>query len=127
MFRKRTKLNLLGGLALAGAIAVVAVPTATAAPANNQACQTAPNAAVASPYPGWVFVTDDNGVPYLYPSDSGPARNIQSCTSASPLAPAPNAEQATGQPSPAMLPSPYAGWVFVPDDLGIPWLVRVAG
>ena len=53
-----------------------ACSSAPAAPAANAATAAEPGAApsqptVQSPYPDWVFVTDDTGVAWLYPVDAG--------------------------------------------------------
>jgi hypothetical protein len=80
--------------------------------------------ATSSPYPGWVSVTDETGVPWLYPAGSNLSLDRQTCSSA-PAAPA--ADATAGKPAAALsqpiVQSPYPGWVYVTDDVGVAWLV----
>jgi len=87
------------------------------------------NSTMQTPYPGWVFVTDAQGIPWLEPIAQVAIDGLQDCGSSSgagqdaAVSPAANV---TGQPAPAAnvtgQPAP-AGWVFVTDELGVPWLV----
>jgi|GEM_PF-4356090 len=85
-------------------------------------------AAATSPYPGWVSITDDTGVAWLYPGTQYDAQTGRACvlsqsTAAAADAPAPAAPASADPP---VSPSPYPGWVFVVDDQGVPWLEPVA-
>jgi hypothetical protein len=81
-------------------------------------------AAQRSPYPGWVQVTDDLGIPYLYEIGFEPASQTP-CTQTN-LAAASSSVAATPQSTLAPMKSPYAGWVVVLDDLGLPNLVPIS-
>ena len=74
----------------------------------------AANCAPGSPYPGWVQVTDDLGIPWLVPTGSE-SNAASSCRSAAQTA-----------PTPSVTPSPYPGWVVVVDDLGVSTLVPLS-
>jgi hypothetical protein len=74
----------------------------------------AANCAPGSPYPGWVQVTDDLGIPWLVPTGSE-SNAASSCRSA-----------AQTSPTPSVTPSPYPGWVFVGSDLGLARLVPLS-
>jgi len=113
-------------LILAGALCATAVatPLASAARKQAQACPAATGATY-SQYPGWVTVTDDTGVPYLYPAALYPVAPAEACTEAAPTPAIAPASTDSGR----VLPSPYPGWVFVIDDLGVPTLepIQLAG
>ncbi len=83
------------------------------------------NSTMQTPYPGWAFVTDELGVPWLEPiaqvaidglRDCGSSSGAGKAAAVSPVSPVSPAANVTGQPAPA-------GWVFVTDELGVPWLV----
>ncbi len=51
----------------------LAAPLAQAARSADQACtQTLSGTTMQSPYPGWVIVIDEQGVPTLYPIEYAP-------------------------------------------------------
>jgi len=85
---------------------------------------TGPNCSPASqrsPYPGWVQVTDEIGVPTLYKIGYEPtsALCVQTTTAETNTDPmATTSPQSTWPP----MKSPYAGWVVVFDDQGVPTL-----
>ena len=109
-------------LILVGALCAVAItaPLASAARKHHQACSGA--GATVSQYPGWVTLTDDTGVPYLYPASLYPVAPLELCAATAPAAtPQPTSPADGGR----VLPSPYPGWVFVLDDLGVPMLEPV--
>jgi len=120
MFGKHHTLKQLSGaVTFAASLAIIAAPSAGAANAREVACATSAGV-TSSPYPGWVSVDDDLGVPYLYPARIAPYPTLQSCGTT----PAPS-PQASTQASVATTPtfrSPYPGWTVVFDDLGTPWL-----
>jgi hypothetical protein len=102
---------------------LVAGTTCTTAVTTIESC-----AAQRSPYPGWVQVVDEIGVPSLYKIGFEPT------TSAPCLEP--NAAQSTGaaaavtatakfNPLPP-LNSPYAGWIVVFDEQGVPNLEPIS-
>ena len=105
-----------GVAALAAAVAALALaaPLAEAAP-NGQTCT---QTTVQSPYAGWVFVTDDQGVQWLEPTGIAPAYE-QTCTTA-----ADAVVQTSAVAGVAATSSPYPGWIVVTDDQGVPWLVQ---
>ena len=95
---------------------------------TGQPCASASGSTQRSPYPGWVQVTDDLGVPWLYQAGYAPTSstdcvktNVTESVAASPAAPASAAQ--SSRPS---MKSPYAGWVVVFDDQGIPWLQPIS-
>ena len=88
----------------------VAAPFAQARHTRESGCST-----VQSPNPGWVVVSDDQGVPWLYPA--GYAPTDLSCTSVGTqgITARTGAAQTDGQ-------SPTPGWISITDDQGVPWL-----
>jgi hypothetical protein len=96
--------------------------TCTTAVTTTESC-----AAQRSPYPGWVQVIDESGLPMLYkigfePTTFTPCSETSVAQSTSALP--------TVTPSPVFtwppLKSPYAGWVFVYDDQGVPYLEAIS-
>src|SRR5262249_29013658 len=76
----------------------------------------------ASPYPGWVSVIDEQGVPVLYRVAFVPG-NVLSCASASSQPGDSSDAQTASRPGlGTTMGSPYQEWVFVIDEQGIPWL-----
>jgi len=75
-----------------------------------------------SPYPGWVSITDDLGIPWLVPASQGVLSTAKDCAPTQPAATSVAVSTNRPDPTPAVMPSPYPGWVIVVDDLGIPWL-----
>jgi hypothetical protein len=97
----------------------VAAPLAQASSSRSQACTPT---WVQSPYAGWVFVTDDQGVQYLEPIALAP-QDGQTCT----LPTAPQAAGSVVATTPVAGPkSPYPGWIVSTDDQGVPWLTQIA-
>jgi hypothetical protein len=102
---------------------LVGATTCTAAVDTSDLC-----ASQRSPYPGWVQVTDEIGVPTLYKSGFEPATSTP-CAETS-------AARSTGAgstvaPSPQFNPlpplrSPYAGWIVVFDEQGVPNLEAIS-
>jgi hypothetical protein len=99
------------------AVAVVAFAMPSAAGATV-CLPTAPH----SPYPGWVEINDDLGVPSLYPIGSAAERFTECATATASADEAP--AQAFRQLDPP-LKSPYPGWRFVYDDLGLASLEQI--
>jgi len=94
---------------------------------TGQACALGSQSTQRSPYPGWVQVTDDTGVPWLYQAGNSPA-SAEDCVQtnvATSVAAAPTAA-ASVQPSRPQMKSPYPGWVVVVDDQGVPWLQPIS-
>lgn len=82
-------------------------------------------AAQRSPYPGWVQVTDDLGLPYLYPIGFAPSSPAP-CTQTNLGVAASTTPAGSPQSTVTLMKSPYAGWVVVLDDLGLPNLVPIS-
>lgn len=97
-------------LGAAATALALALPVAQAAP-GVEAC---PQTVRPSTYPGWVVVTDEQGVETLYRAGFAPAGQL-SCAS--------SGGQAEVQQSPGgTTDSPYLGWVVVNDEQGVPTL-----
>lgn len=111
---RKTTSFIIGITVTALAMFALAAPLAQAAPSAPEACMQA------SAYPGWVNVFDEQGVPWLYPTEAAP---FQSC-SVGPAQPDVN----LGASSPVgdtTVKSPYLGWIVVIDDLGVPTLYPI--
>jgi hypothetical protein len=102
---------------IALAALAIAVPLAQAAPAGDQECTQA-STTMQSPYEGWVIVTDEQGVPTLYPVGFAP--DDATCVAEAHVNPP---AQANAQ-APTMQ-SPYPGWVIVIDEQGVPTLYPI--
>jgi hypothetical protein len=106
------------GVAVAASLAVVAAPSAPAARTSNACTQLSQQ----SPYPGWVSVTDEQGVPTLYLIGYAPDLT-PSCSSADSVTTFPTQAPLGAD---TIVKSPYAGWTVVTDEQGVPWLFPVA-
>ena len=91
---------------------------------TGQACA-ASQSTQPSPYSGWVQVTDDTGVPWLYPAGSALTLSAN-CVQTNVAASVPDGSTPPASPQSSPPPSPYPGWVDVPDDQGVPWLQPVS-
>jgi hypothetical protein len=107
-FRRLLRNRILRLAATAGSLAAAAAVFAPLGQAQATAI-TAP--------PGWVFVTDDLGVPWLYPSTVAPRQAAAGPRAEASAAGATDSSATTGPTA-----SPFTGWVFVNDDQGVPWL-----
>jgi hypothetical protein len=102
-------------------------PVAPTACTDTVACTSTYVAATRSPYPGWVFVTDDLGLQSLYPAVMFDAVSTQTCDNVlAARATGVTTVQTVDTPPRPVLQSPYPGWVFVIDDLGIPYLEPIS-
>ena len=96
---------------------LVSGTTCTTAVTTDEGC-----AAQRSPYPGWVQVTDEIGVPTLYKSGFEPSTPC----SESLVQSARLTVTASPQSGRSPLRSPYAGWVYVFDAQGAPTLEAIS-
>lgn len=103
-----TRLAIVFGTAVTAL--ALALPVAQAAP-GIEAC---PQTVRPSTYPGWVVVTDEQGVETLYRAASAPAGQL-SCASS-------GAQEGVPQSPDGSADSPYLGWVVVIDEQGVPTL-----
>jgi hypothetical protein len=78
-------------------------------------------AAGQSPYPGWVQLTDDLGIPYLVPTGSGAA--APGCAVGSSASTVKATQSLT---EPLRTKSRYPGWVYVYDGNGVPTLEAIS-
>lgn len=102
---------------------LVSATTCTAAVDTSDPC-----ASQRSPYPGWVQVVDEIGVPTLYKSGFEPATSTP-CTETSAAQATAARAAATASSQVNTLPplkSPYAGWIVVFDEQGVPNLEAIS-
>jgi hypothetical protein len=99
-------------LAAALAALTVAVPLAQASDAST--------CTQASPFPGWLSVIDEQGVPTLYRVAYAPANALSCVQAVGQTGGGSNAQ--TGQRPDSTMGSPYLGWVLVIDEQGVPTL-----
>jgi hypothetical protein len=116
--------KLLLTLAVAGLVAAVAGQSALAKAKKPSAKRAAAACAVVSPYPGWVSITDDLGIPWLHPATESNAVAASNCAQSNSAS---DGATLSGGSSvgftPSKLASPYPNWVVVFDEQGVPWLV----
>jgi hypothetical protein len=87
-----------------------------------------PCASQRSPYPGWVQVVDESGLPMLYKIGFEPTTSTPcAATSAAQAAGAHSTVTPSSQLNPLPpLKSPYAGWIVVFDEQGLPSLEAIS-
>jgi len=103
-------------LAAAMAALIFAVPLAQATPNDAFTCTQA------SPYPGWVSVLDEQGVPVLYQVGFASAIGLSCSQAATQPGGSSDAQTAQRPGSDTTMRSPYPGWVVVIDEQGVPTL-----
>jgi hypothetical protein len=103
-------------LAAAIAALTLAAPLAQATPNDVFTCTQA------SPYPGWVSVIDEQGVPVLFPVGYAPANGLSCSQVAAQPGGSSDAQTAQHSGSDTTMRSPYPGWVVVIDEQGVPTL-----
>ena len=94
-----------------------AAPLAQAAAGGSEAC----TQSAQSPYPGWVNVIDEQGVPTLFPVGFAPS-DQHNCTNSTNQPALTSAGQDSASSTGG---SPYPGWVTVIDEQGVPWLYPI--
>ena len=109
-------------VAAVAATLAVAVPLAQARGDDAGDCSN-----VQSPSAGWVVVSDDQGVPYLYAVGAAPFQ--QSCAVAGSASEGADTQTAAtldrSSRSCSTVRSPYPEWVVLNDDQGVPYLYPV--